>query len=139
MLRGKLDVVGRFMRLTVPILVDVYAASVITTVRIKTPTGLLKAISYLKADGIKRVLTVSSDTRDSQYRGLIEFIFPSLYPSEALRRLSCHPRTTRLSLLAPCSLSNSSLPRPQKSTDQPSGERVYSTKSSCLLNARRSP
>jgi E3 ubiquitin-protein ligase TRIP12 len=62
MLRGKPDVVGRFMRLIVPILVDVYAASVITTVRIKTLTGLLKAISYLDADGIKRVLTVSRDS-----------------------------------------------------------------------------
>jgi E3 ubiquitin-protein ligase TRIP12 len=65
MLRGKPDVVGRFMRLTVPILVDVYAASVITTVRIKTLTGLLKAISYLEADGIKQVLTVRSDTSRS--------------------------------------------------------------------------
>src|SRR5712691_11625070 len=46
MLRGKPEVVGRFMQLIVPILVDVYAASVITTVRIKTLTGLLKAISY---------------------------------------------------------------------------------------------
>ena len=60
MLRGKPDVVGRFMQLIVPILVDVYAASVITTVRIKTLTGLLKAISYLEADEIKRVLTVSA-------------------------------------------------------------------------------
>ena len=59
MLRGKPEVVGRFMELIVPILVDVYAASVITTVRIKTLTGLLKAISYLEAGEIKRVLTVS--------------------------------------------------------------------------------
>jgi E3 ubiquitin-protein ligase TRIP12 len=59
MLRGKPEVVGRFMQLIVPILVDVYAASVITTVRIKTLTGLLKAISYMAADEIKRVLTVS--------------------------------------------------------------------------------
>ncbi|KAH9000071.1 hypothetical protein EDB92DRAFT_2051252 [Lactarius akahatsu] len=57
MLRGKPEVVGRFMELIVPILVDVYAASVITTVRIKTLTGLLKAISYLEAEEIKRVLT----------------------------------------------------------------------------------
>jgi E3 ubiquitin-protein ligase TRIP12 len=62
MLRAKPEVVGRFMQLIVPILVDVYAASVITTVRIKTLTGLLKAISYLEADGIKRVLTVSGGT-----------------------------------------------------------------------------
>lgn len=62
MLRGKPEVAGRFMQLIVPILVDVYAASVITTVRVKTLTGLLKAISYLEADGIKRVLTVSGDS-----------------------------------------------------------------------------
>ncbi len=70
MLRGKPVVVGRFMRLTVPILVDVYAASVITTVRIKTLTGLLKAISYLDADGIKRVLTVSRDSTRFSVRGI---------------------------------------------------------------------
>ena len=62
MLRGKPEVAGRFMRLIVPILVDVYAASVITTVRIKTLTGILKAVSYLDADGIKRVLTVRGST-----------------------------------------------------------------------------
>ncbi len=62
MLRGKPEVVGRFMQLIVPILVDVYAASVITTVRIKTLTGLLKAISYLEAGEIKRVLTVSGSS-----------------------------------------------------------------------------
>ena len=59
MLCGKPEVVGRFMQLIVPILVDIYAASVINTVRIKTLTGLLKAISCLEADEIKRVLTVS--------------------------------------------------------------------------------
>ena len=60
MLRGKPEVVGQFMQLIVPILVDVYAASVITMVRIKPLTGLFKAISYLEADEIKRVLTVSA-------------------------------------------------------------------------------
>lgn len=60
MLRSKPEVVGRFMHLTVPILIDVYAASVITPVRIKTLTGLLKAVSFLDADGLKRVLSVSS-------------------------------------------------------------------------------
>ncbi|KAI0060670.1 hypothetical protein BV25DRAFT_1954506 [Artomyces pyxidatus] len=57
MLRAKPEVVGRFMQLMVPILIDVYAASVITTVRIKTLTGLLKAISFLEAGETKRVLT----------------------------------------------------------------------------------
>ena len=58
LLRSKPSVVGRFMQLMVPILVDVYAASVITPVRVKTLTGLLKAVSFLDGDGLKRVLTV---------------------------------------------------------------------------------
>ncbi|PPQ78382.1 hypothetical protein CVT25_011605 [Psilocybe cyanescens] len=56
MLRSKPAVVGRFMQLLVPILVDVYAASVITPVRIKTLTGLLKAVSFLDPEGLKPVL-----------------------------------------------------------------------------------
>jgi E3 ubiquitin-protein ligase TRIP12 len=59
LLRSKSAVVGRFMQLIVPILIDVYSASVITPVRVKTLTGLLKAVSFLDADGLKRVLTVS--------------------------------------------------------------------------------
>ncbi len=58
LLRSNPAVVGRFMHLMVPILVDVYAASVITPVRIKTLTGLLKAVSFLDGDELKRVFTV---------------------------------------------------------------------------------
>lgn len=58
LLRSKPEVVGRFLRLLVPILVDVYAASVITPVRIKTLTGLLKAVSFLDGDELKTVFTV---------------------------------------------------------------------------------
>ncbi|KAF7309974.1 Ubiquitin-protein ligase [Mycena indigotica] len=57
LLRSKPEVVGRFMELMVPILIDVYAASVISSIRIKTLTALLKAVSFLDADGLKRVLT----------------------------------------------------------------------------------
>ncbi|KAF9461243.1 hypothetical protein BDZ94DRAFT_1196596 [Collybia nuda] len=57
LLRSKSTVVGRFMQLIVPILIDVYAASVITPVRVKTLTGLLKAVGFLDAEGLKRVLT----------------------------------------------------------------------------------
>ncbi|KAF7308316.1 Ubiquitin-protein ligase [Mycena chlorophos] len=57
MLRSKPEAVGRFMELMVPILIDVYAASVISSIRIKTLTALLKAVSFLDADGLKRVLT----------------------------------------------------------------------------------
>lgn len=60
LLRSHLDVVDRYMHLMVPILVDVYAASVITPVRVKTLTGLLKAVSFLDPDELRRVFTVSS-------------------------------------------------------------------------------
>ncbi|PFH51865.1 hypothetical protein AMATHDRAFT_141636 [Amanita thiersii Skay4041] len=56
LLRSKPQAVGRFMQLTVPVLIDVYAASVYAPVRIKTLTGVLKAVSFLDADGLKRVL-----------------------------------------------------------------------------------
>ena len=58
LLRSKPEVVGRFMQLLVPILVDVYAASVVTPVRVKSLTGLLKAVSFLDADELKHVFTV---------------------------------------------------------------------------------
>ncbi|KAI0628036.1 hypothetical protein C8Q77DRAFT_1068746 [Trametes polyzona] len=57
LLRSKPEVVGRFLRLMVPILVDVYAASVITPVRVRTLTGLLKAVSFLDGDELKQVFT----------------------------------------------------------------------------------
>lgn len=60
LLRSKPEVVNRYMHLMVPILVDVYAASVITPVRIKTLTGLLKAVSFLDGEELKRVFTVCS-------------------------------------------------------------------------------
>ena len=58
LLRSHPEVVGRYMHLMVPILVDVYAASVIAPVRVKTLTGLIKAASFLDADELRRVFTV---------------------------------------------------------------------------------
>ncbi|KAI0079345.1 HECT-domain-containing protein [Panus rudis PR-1116 ss-1] len=57
LLRSHPEVVHRFMHLMVPILVDVYAASVATPIRVKTLTGLLKAVSFLDGEELKRVLT----------------------------------------------------------------------------------
>jgi E3 ubiquitin-protein ligase TRIP12 len=59
LLRSKPLVVGRFVQLLMPILIDVYAASVVTPIRVKTLTGLLKAVSFLDADAIKQVFLVS--------------------------------------------------------------------------------
>lgn len=58
LLRSHPDVVNRFLHLMVPILVDVYAASVITPVRVKTLTGLLKAVSFLDGEELKEVFKV---------------------------------------------------------------------------------
>lgn len=58
LLRSKPEVVGRFMRLMVPILIDVYAASVITPIRVKTLTGLLKAVGFLEGNELKTALRV---------------------------------------------------------------------------------
>ncbi|EGO22225.1 hypothetical protein SERLADRAFT_357165 [Serpula lacrymans var. lacrymans S7.9] len=55
LLRSQPEVVGRFMQLIVPILIDVYAASVSTPVRVKTLTGLLKAVGFLEGDALRRV------------------------------------------------------------------------------------
>jgi E3 ubiquitin-protein ligase TRIP12 len=59
LLRSKSAAVGRFMMLIVPVLIDVYAASVIASVRIKTLTSTLKAVSFLDEDGLQSVLNVS--------------------------------------------------------------------------------
>ncbi|KAF8576807.1 hypothetical protein K439DRAFT_1366247 [Ramaria rubella] len=56
LLRSKPQLVARFTRLLVPVLVDVYAASVASHVRTKTLTGLLKAVSFLDGDDLKNAL-----------------------------------------------------------------------------------
>jgi E3 ubiquitin-protein ligase TRIP12 len=47
------------MQLIVPILIDVYAASVITPVRVKTLTGLLKAVGFLEGEALKDAFNAS--------------------------------------------------------------------------------
>ncbi|KAI9573982.1 hypothetical protein HD554DRAFT_2202087 [Boletus coccyginus] len=56
LLRSKPEVVGRFIQLIVPILIDVYAASVITPIRVKTLTGLLKAVGFLEGAELRTAL-----------------------------------------------------------------------------------
>jgi E3 ubiquitin-protein ligase TRIP12 len=58
LLRSAPETVDRFMLLMVPVLVDVYAASVIPSVRIKTLTAVLKAVSFLDDEALRRVLKV---------------------------------------------------------------------------------
>ncbi|CAE6532501.1 unnamed protein product [Rhizoctonia solani] len=56
LLRSKPDLTGRYMRLMVPVLVDVYAASVSTQTRSKSLTGILKAVSFSEGDEVNSVL-----------------------------------------------------------------------------------
>ena len=100
LLRSKPEVVGRYMQLMVPILVDVYAASVVTPIRLKTLTGLLKAISFLDADELRRVFTVSLLLLVNE---LELNILHSLYLSPASLLRFCRRRIIRLWLYPHCS------------------------------------
>ncbi|KIO30590.1 hypothetical protein M407DRAFT_14294 [Tulasnella calospora MUT 4182] len=56
LLKEKGDILQKFMRSMVPILVDVYAASVALQVRTRSITGLLKAINWMEPNELKMVL-----------------------------------------------------------------------------------
>ncbi|CAE6466788.1 unnamed protein product [Rhizoctonia solani] len=56
LLRSKPELIGRYMRLMVPVLVDVYAASVSTQTRSKSLTGILKAVSFSEGEEVNSVL-----------------------------------------------------------------------------------
>lgn len=59
LLKSKANVVNRFVGLIVPILVDVYAASVSVPIRIKSLLSLLKAVCFQEQGQLKRTLKVS--------------------------------------------------------------------------------
>lgn len=58
LLRLHEDVMNRFITLMVPILVDVYAASVSVPIRIKSLASLLKAIAFQDEEQLKHSLKV---------------------------------------------------------------------------------
>ena len=58
LLKQHSEVVNRFIRLIFPILVDVYAASVSISVRMKCLASLLKAICFQDADQLRLTLKV---------------------------------------------------------------------------------
>ena len=70
MLRSKPQLVNRFMGLIVPVLVEVYAASVALTIRTRTLTTLLKAFSFLESSALLQIAEASSGEQQSMsYRG----------------------------------------------------------------------
>ena len=50
LLQGKLDLLMQFMRLMIPVLVEVYAASITVNIRTRALTRMLKATSFLEPD-----------------------------------------------------------------------------------------
>jgi len=58
LLRGKSDLLMRFMRLMIPVLVEVYAASVAVNIRTRAMTGMLKATSFLEPDELWKAVEV---------------------------------------------------------------------------------
>ena len=60
LLKTRPELTDRFLKMIVPVLVDVYAASVALRVRTKVLTGLLKTVSFLSAEDLTKVLKVSS-------------------------------------------------------------------------------
>lgn len=126
LLRSKPEVVGRFMQLMVPVLIDVYAASVITSVRLKTLTGLLKAVGFLETEDLKRVFSVSPLHRlPSQL--LTSFTSSSFRLRVFLLRF-CRRRTIQLSFWELSSSSRYYSRRYQRSMSQHSGEKGCSTR-----------
>lgn len=93
-LRSNPAVVSRFMQLLVPILVDVYAASVIIAVRVKTLNGLLKASAFLESQEIQQILKVrriALPTSDQQTH-----VSASLFQSQLLHPQSFRQETIHL-------------------------------------------
>lgn len=58
LLRGKAEVLSRFMRLMTPVLVEVYAASVAVVIRTRALAGLLKVASFLEGEELWKVVEV---------------------------------------------------------------------------------
>lgn len=63
LLRGKSDLLMQFMRLIIPVLVEVYAASVAVNIRTRALTGILKAASFLEPVELWKVLEVCYSSR----------------------------------------------------------------------------
>ena len=60
LLKSRPELVGKFIKAVVPVLVDVYAASVASRVRTKVLTGLVKAIASAEPEHLKVTLQVSA-------------------------------------------------------------------------------
>ena len=124
LLRLKPEVVGRFMQLMVPVLIDVYAASVITSVRLKTLTGLLKAVGFLETEDLKRVFSVSESHR--LLNQLLTRFTPSSFRSLVSLLRFCLRRIIPLSFWELSSSSRYYSQRYRRSMPRHSGERECS-------------
>jgi E3 ubiquitin-protein ligase TRIP12 len=58
LLQSNSECVDHFLSLMIPVLVDVYSASVLSTVRMRALTGILKAINFAEAPTLQQALKV---------------------------------------------------------------------------------
>ncbi|WWC70865.1 uncharacterized protein I206_104817 [Kwoniella pini CBS 10737] len=56
LLKSNPEIIGKFIKAVVPVLVDVYAASVVFRIRTKVLTGLVKAVAFANPDQLKNTL-----------------------------------------------------------------------------------
>lgn len=71
LLRGKPSVVSRFLYLIVPVLFDVYSASVTLQVRMRCFTGILKATSFVDGSGMESLYKVSTSPLQSRRKNRV--------------------------------------------------------------------
>lgn len=60
LLRSNLEVVSRFLHLIIPVLFDVYAASMTLQIRLRSLTSILKATNFVDNEDISLLFRVSS-------------------------------------------------------------------------------
>jgi E3 ubiquitin-protein ligase TRIP12 len=60
LLRNNLEVVSRFLHLIIPVLFDVYAASMTLQIRLRSLTSILKATNFVDDEDISLLFRVNS-------------------------------------------------------------------------------
>jgi E3 ubiquitin-protein ligase TRIP12 len=134
LLKEQNKLVDRFIRAILPVLVDVYAASVAARVRTKVLNGLVKAVAFAAPDELKKALQVSFPVR----RGHVK-LTDSLFPWRVSSGQSFRPRTIRHLSSRHYSSSNFWPPSCPTSTSLASSEKVSCSRSRLWRRANSPP
>jgi hypothetical protein len=94
LLRSNLEVVSRFLHLIIPVLFDVYAASMTLQIRLRSLTSILKATNFVDNEDISLLFRVNSSYRPvSENRTLTHFICHRTFLWRALLDQFSRPET----------------------------------------------